>query len=85
MKLIQRPLSLIILLLLLLACGIAIARTRSGLTPQKSGSCADGCKERLDKMLERCDLMPEGRRAPCRERANEQYNKCLERCGDRAH
>lgn len=85
MKLVQRPLSLIVLLLVLLVCGIAIARSRTTLSPQKVGSCTDNCAERRDKTLERCDSMPEERRAPCREQANEQYNKCVERCGDRAH
>ena len=85
MKLAQRPLFPIVLLLLLLVCGIAIARTRmtqeNGQNPDQTAGCADTCKKRLDKMLERCGAIPEAGREKCREAANDQYNKCLERCG----
>lgn len=83
MRLSKRPLLPIVLLLLLLACGIAIARTRGGgniFAPVVG--CKDDCQERLNKTMERCDQLPEASREKCREVANNQYNKCVERCGD---
>ncbi|HEY6187509.1 MAG TPA: hypothetical protein VIW80_07515 [Pyrinomonadaceae bacterium] len=85
MRLGQRPLLPIVLLLLLIACGMAFARARTspnaGPAPTAVG-CVDDCKEKLDKMLEKCEQIPEARRENCREAANTVYNKCLERCGD---
>jgi hypothetical protein len=86
LKIVQRPLSLILLLLVLLVCGIAIARTRTvrnNHTALNVG-CAEDCKEKLDKMLERCTQLPEARQSRCQEGANEHYNKCMEKCGDRS-
>lgn len=81
MKLTKRPLIPILLLLLLLACGIAIAGSRSiKSSPAPVAGCLDDCKERLDKMLETCDSITGVRRDRCREAANKQYNKCAERC-----
>jgi hypothetical protein len=87
-KIVQRPLSLFVLLLVLLVGGIAIARTRTvrnDTAAPVTVECADDCKDRLDKTLERCSQMPDARRARCQEIANEQYSKCIERCGERAH
>jgi hypothetical protein len=86
-KIVQRPLSLIVLLLVLLVCGIAIARSRTvrNNSAAVTVECADDCKERLDKTLERCSQMPDARRSRCQESANDQYNKCIERCGESAH
>ena len=85
MRLAQRPLLPIVLVLLLLACGIAIARTRAARSiAAPVVGCTDDCKERLDKTLERCAGLPEASRERCREVADNQYNKCIERCGDRA-
>ncbi|HEX8772381.1 MAG TPA: hypothetical protein VF735_02170 [Pyrinomonadaceae bacterium] len=84
MRLSQRPLLPIVLLLLLIACGIAItARTRAmrNIAAPVVG-CIDDCKERLDKTLDRCSQLPDASRERCREVANNQYNKCAERCGD---
>lgn len=83
MRLSQRPLLPIVLLLLLLASGIAIARTRAtrNIAAPVVG-CIDDCKERLDKTLDRCSQLPDASRERCREVANNQYNKCAERCGD---
>jgi hypothetical protein len=85
-KIVQRPLSLILLLLVLLVCGIAIARTRTvrNNSTALNVGCAEDCKEKLDKMLERCTQLPEARRERCHEGANEHYNKCMEKCGDRS-
>jgi hypothetical protein len=83
MRLSQRPLLPIVLLLLLLACGIAIARTRATRNIAAPViECTDDCKERLDKTLERCAQLPDSSRERCRAIANNQYNKCIERCGD---
>ena len=86
MKLVQRPLSLIILFLVMFICGIAIARTHTVRNDPAATNvgCAEDCKEKQDKMLERCAQLPEARRERCQEGANEHYNKCMEKCGDRS-
>jgi hypothetical protein len=88
MKSFRRPSLIIVTLLLLLACGIAIARSRTAMkngsaAPAVAVGCVDDCKEKLDKMLEKCEQIPEARRENCREAANNVYNKCAERCGER--
>lgn len=82
MKLTKRPLIPILLLLLLLACGIAIAGSRSiKSSPAPVVGCLDDCKEKLNKMLEMCGSITGARRERCLEAANKQYNKCAEKCG----
>jgi hypothetical protein len=85
-KIVQRPLSLILLFLVLLVGGIAIARTRTVRNSHTALTvgCTEDCKEKLDKTLERCNQLPDARRPKCEESANEQYNKCTEKCGERA-
>lgn len=85
MRLSERPLLPVVLLLLLLACGIAVARTRTvkGSSAMPVMECVSDCKDKLDKMLEKCEQIPEARRENCREAANTVYNKCVERCGER--
>ncbi len=85
MKLLRRPLLPILIVLFLLTCGIALARSRtakSNLAPAVAVECADDCKERLDAALEKCDQMPEDSRDNCRRVANMQHEKCLERCNN---
>lgn len=83
MKLFRRPLLPILLVVFLLACGIAIAGSRtakSSLAPAAAVECADDCKEKLDAALERCNQMPEASRENCQRVANIQHEKCLDRC-----
>lgn len=85
MKTPRSHLILIALIIFLLSCGITIfaARTIQG-TAAQNGDCADSCKTKRDRTLERCDGAPEQTREKCREIANTQYDKCVERCGERA-
>jgi hypothetical protein len=87
MKLFRRPLLPILLVVFLLACGIAIARSRtakSRLAPAAPVvECADDCKEKLDAALERCNQMPEASRDNCQRVANIQHGKCVDRCEGR--
>jgi hypothetical protein len=87
MRFVQRPLLPVLLLLLLLVGGIAVARSRTAAngsgTPPAPAGCIDDCKTRQDKMLEKCEALPDARREHCRETANSLYNKCVERCGER--
>jgi hypothetical protein len=85
-KIVQRPLSLFVLFFVLFVCGIAIARSRTDRNNHTAPTvgCTDDCREKLDKTLERCNQLPDARRPKCQESANEQYNKCVEKCGDRA-
>ena len=79
----RRPLILIVILLFLLGCGIALARSsniKGHLVTAAAEGCADECKERRDKMLERCEQWPEAQRERCQTLANTQYDKCVERC-----
>jgi hypothetical protein len=34
----------------------------------------------MDKMLEKCEQLPDASRSRCRTIANEHYDKCVERC-----
>lgn len=84
MRLVKRPLLPVLLFLLSFAGGIAVAGTSAVIksSPAKVVvGCVDDCKERQDKMLEKCENIPEARREACREAANNVYNKCVERCG----
>jgi hypothetical protein len=84
MKPFRRPLPLIVLALILMVCGIALAASRTtGSSPAAVG-CTEDCKEKLDKMLEKCAQIPEARQGVCREAANAHYDKCVEKCGERA-
>ena len=73
---------LITLIVFLLSCGITIYASRKiqG-TATQNVECADSCKTRRDRTLERCNGAPEDTREKCREIANTQYDKCVERCG----
>jgi hypothetical protein len=76
---------LVTLVVFLLACGVAIAASRTiQSNGTQSGNCAESCKARRDKGLERCDAAPEDKREKCREIVNLQYDKCAERCAERA-
>ncbi len=83
MRFFKRPLLSLLLLLLSFAGGLALARTSAMIRPGTPAAvgCVDDCKEKLDKMLEKCEQIPEARRESCREAANNVYNKCAERCG----
>jgi hypothetical protein len=90
MKFFRRPLLPVLLVVFLLACGIAIARTRtakSSLAPAVAAAavadCADDCKTRFDAALERCNQMPEASRENCQRVANIQHGKCVDRCEGR--
>jgi len=76
------------MLLLSFAGGLGLARSsammKSSYRAPAAVGCAEDCKEKLDKMLERCTQLPEARRERCQEGANEHYNKCMEKCGDRS-
>ncbi|HYY56244.1 MAG TPA: hypothetical protein VE842_02875 [Pyrinomonadaceae bacterium] len=87
MKPFQRPLPLIVLALILMVCGIALAASRtvsSSPAPAAVVGCTEDCKEKLDKMLEKCAQIPEARQGVCRDAANAHYDKCVEKCGERA-
>jgi hypothetical protein len=86
MKPFRRPLPLVVLALILLVCGIALAasRTNNGIAAPAAVGCTEDCKEKLDKMLEKCAQIPEARQGVCRDAANAHYDKCVERCGERA-
>lgn len=88
MRLVQRPLLPVLLLLLSFAGGLGLARTsammKGGSPARTAVGCVDDCKEKQDKMLERCEQIPEARRESCREAANSVYNRCVERCGERS-
>ncbi|HEV2913158.1 MAG TPA: hypothetical protein VGX92_07570 [Pyrinomonadaceae bacterium] len=86
MKPLRRPLLLIVLVLILFVCGMALAASRTIRSSAAApvAGCAEDCKEKLDKMLEKCEQIPEARRGVCREAANAHYDKCTEKCADRA-
>ena len=87
MRFVQRPLLPVLLFLLSFTGGLGIARSSAmikGSSPAPAAvGCVEDCKEKQDRMLEKCEQIPEARRENCREAANSVYNKCVERCGDR--
>ncbi len=88
MKLLRRPSLPILIVLFLLTCGIAIARShtaKTSLALAAAVECADDCKERLDAALEKCDQMPEDSRDSCRRVANMHHEKCLEKCNGKGN
>lgn len=70
-------LAVVALVLLLSAASFAGSRR---VNRSAHPDCAETCRINRDRMLERCNLMPEGSRDSCVERANKQYDKCMERC-----
>lgn len=82
----RRYLLLVVVATILLISGISIAASRRA---HRSApvDCAGDCRDRRDKMLERCNSLPDTAASNCRERANKQYDKCVEGCsgqgGDR--
>ncbi|MBA3765929.1 MAG: hypothetical protein H0W99_02870 [Acidobacteria bacterium] len=79
----RRPLILIVIVLFLLGCGIAIARSgniKSNLASAAAVECADDCKQKSDATTEKCDKMPEASRDNCRQAAKTHEDKCLEKC-----
>jgi hypothetical protein len=72
---------LLVLSSLLLACGLSLAAdSKVGRAPLSTVDCAGNCADNRNKMLERCDRMPGNGAEKCREMANRQYDKCVERC-----
>lgn len=82
MKFLYRPLSLILFTLLLVSSLGLAASTNAKRISSSAIDCAGDCAERRDKMIERCDKLSGAAAGRCREMANKQYDKCLERCGD---
>jgi disulfide bond formation protein DsbB len=79
-RVLQRPASIFLLLIILLVAGIGVATSGKSRSVKTAGDCADDCRERRDKWLERCDQQPSDIQTRCREMAQKQYEKCLERC-----
>ena len=82
----RRYLLLVVVATILLISGISIAASRHAHRGAPV-DCAEDCRDRRDKMLERCNSLPDTAASNCRERANKQYDKCVEGCsgqgGDR--
>ena len=75
----SRFLLLVVVTVILLISGISIAASHRA--PKTNPvDCAGDCRDNRDKTLARCDGLPDGARANCRERANKQYDRCIERC-----
>lgn len=79
-KVLQRPATIVLLLMILLVAGIGVAKSGKSHSAKTAVDCADDCKAQRDKMLKVCDKLPEARRETCRENASKQYDKCVERC-----
>ena len=82
----RRYLLFLVVATILLISGISIAASRRAHTTART-DCAGDCRDRRDKMLERCNSLPDAAASNCRERASKQYDRCVEGCsgqgGDR--
>jgi hypothetical protein len=79
MRIPRRYLLFVVIATVLLISVISIAATRraSAITPV---DCASDCAANRDKTLEKCDELPETARDKCKDRAQKQYDKCIQRC-----
>lgn len=75
----RRYLLFVVVAAILLISGISIAASRRAHTTAPV-DCAGDCRDRRDKMLERCNALPDTAASNCRDRANKQYDKCVEGC-----
>jgi hypothetical protein len=81
MRIPSRILLLAVVAITLLISGASIAGSRR-VSPIAPRDCAENCRNNRDRMLERCNTMPEAARDNCQERTNKQYEKCVERCNN---
>lgn len=75
----RRYLLLVVVAAILLISGISIAASRIS-RASACVDCAGDCRDNRDKLIEKCNELPDATRDKCIERATKQYDKCIERC-----
>jgi hypothetical protein len=69
-----------LLILMIFGVGATSPRIVQEPTPSPTVDCESDCREKRDKMKEKCDTQVDSVKEKCKEIADKQHDKCVERC-----
>jgi hypothetical protein len=68
------------LLLVMLYGGSILASRPTNAALNSPQDCKEGCAQRRDAMMKRCEGLSSDRKTSCQNTVNDQYNKCVQNC-----